>query len=42
MEAWDRFAEATFRANARFRFNQSIITYVYIIFTFIITHVILA
>ena len=36
-EARNQFAEGKFRAQARFRFNQYIITYIYIIFTFITT-----
>ena len=37
-EAWDRFTAATCLAEARFQFNQSIITYFNIIFTSIITY----
>ena len=36
-EARDRFVEAKFRSEARFRFNQSIITYFNLISMFIVT-----
>ena len=38
MGPFRRGAEETFLADARFRFNQSIIAYFNISFTFIITH----